>query len=140
MTAGSEVVEDYGHAGLTLRRHPVAFLRDDLAARRMVTCTQAMDARDGRWLEAAGLVLVRQRPGSAKGVMFITLEDETGHANIIVWKKLGERQRRPLLRAHLMAITGKIQRDGDVVQVLAQNIEDYSALLGRLRTESRDFR
>jgi error-prone DNA polymerase len=78
MAAGSEVVEDYGHVGLTLRRHPVAFLRDDLAARGIVTCTQAMEARDGRWLEAAGLVLVRQQPGSAKGVMFITLEDETG--------------------------------------------------------------
>ena len=65
MTAGSEVVEDYGHVGLTLRRHPVTFLRDDLAARGIVTCTKAMGARDGRWLEAAGLVLVRQRPGSA---------------------------------------------------------------------------
>jgi DNA polymerase III alpha subunit len=85
MTAGSEVVEDYGHVGLTLRRHPVAFLRGDLTARRIVTCTQARDARDGRWLEAAGLVLVRQRPGSAKGVMFITLEDETGIANLVVW-------------------------------------------------------
>ena len=85
MTAGSEVVQDYGHVGLSLRRHPGAFLRGDLTARRIVTCTCAMEARDGRWLAAAGLVLVRQRPGSAKGVMFMTLEDETGIANLVVW-------------------------------------------------------
>ena len=76
MTAGAEVVEDYGHVGLTLRSDPVSFLREDLAARRIVTCAEAMAARDGRWLEAAGVVLVRQMPGSAKGVMFITIEDE----------------------------------------------------------------
>ena len=87
MTAGGEVVEDYGHVGLTLRDHPVAFLREELQRRRIVTCAEAMQARDGRWLEAAGLVLVRQRPGSAKGVMFITLEDETGIANLVVWPK-----------------------------------------------------
>ena len=75
MTTGREVVEDYGHVGLTLRDHPVAFLRGDLHARRIVTCAEAMQARDGRRLETAGLVLVRQRPGSAKGVMFITLKD-----------------------------------------------------------------
>ena len=93
MTAGSEVVEDYSHVGLTLRRHPVAFLRADLQARRIVTCEDAMQARDGRWLEAAGLVLVRQRPGSAKGVLFITLEDETGIANLVVWPQTFEKFR-----------------------------------------------
>ena len=85
MTAGGEVVADYRHVGLTLRSHPVSFLRAELQARRMVSCAEAMAARDGRWLEAAGLVLVRQRPGSAKGVLFITLEDETGIANLVVW-------------------------------------------------------
>ncbi|MGE0283492.1 MAG: error-prone DNA polymerase, partial [Rhizobiaceae bacterium] len=85
MTAGREVVEDYGHVGLTLRSHPVSFLRADLTRRRIVTCREAMDARDGRWLEAAGLVLVRQRPGSAKGIMFLTMEDETGAANVVGW-------------------------------------------------------
>ena len=81
MTAGGEVVEDYRHVGLTLRQHPASFLRADLASRRIVTCAEAMNARDGRWLTTAGLVLVRQKPGSAKGVMFITIEDETGIAN-----------------------------------------------------------
>ncbi len=80
MPAGREVVEDYGHIGLSLRRHPVSFLREDLAKRRIVSCAEAMAARDRRWLEAAGIVLVRQRPGSANGVMFVTLEDETGIA------------------------------------------------------------
>jgi error-prone DNA polymerase len=95
MTAGGEVVEDYRHVGLSLRQHPVEFLRADLTGRRIVTCSEAMAARDGRWLEAAGLVLVRQRPGSAKGVMFITIEDETGVANLVVWPSVFERQRRP---------------------------------------------
>jgi error-prone DNA polymerase len=97
MTAGGEVVEDYRHVGLSLRRHPVEFLRADLTWRRIVTCAEAMAAKDGRWLEAAGLVLVRQRPGSAKGVMFIAIEDETGVANLVVWPSVFERQRRIVL-------------------------------------------
>lgn len=84
MTEGANVVEDYGHTGVTLRAHPVSFLRDDLARRNIVTCAEATSARDGRWLMTAGLVLVRQKPGSAKGVMFMTIEDETGVANIVV--------------------------------------------------------
>ena len=94
MTAGGEVVEDYGHVGLTLRAHPVTFLRADLRRKRIVTCAEAMQARDGRWLQTAGLVLVRQKPGTAKGVMFITLEDETGIANLVVWAKMFEKYRR----------------------------------------------
>ena len=100
MTAGGEVVEDYSHVGLTLRSHPVSFLRAELSGKRIVTCAEAMQARDGRWLETAGLVLVRQRPGSAKGVLFITIEDETGIANLVIWPSLYEKQRRidPLRR------------------------------------------
>jgi hypothetical protein len=78
----------HSHTGLTLREHPIAFLRKDLAARSLVTCGEAMSARDGRWLMTGGLVLVRQMPGSAKGVMFLTIEDETGPANVVVWPKL----------------------------------------------------
>lgn len=94
MTEGHNVVSDYGHVGLTLREHPIAFLRKELAARRIVTCAEAMNARDGRRLMTAGLVLARQKPGSAKGVMFITIEDETGPANLVVWPSLFERRRR----------------------------------------------
>jgi error-prone DNA polymerase len=86
MTAGGEVVEDYGHVGLTLRDHPVAFLRAELRTRRIITCREAMQARDRQWVETVGLVLVRQMPGSAKGVMFITIEDESGIANLVIWQ------------------------------------------------------
>ena len=139
MTAGSEVVEDYGHVGLSLRRHPVAFLRDDLAARRIVTCTQAMDARDGRWLEAAGLVLVRQRPGSAKGVMFITLEDETGIANLVVWPQVFEKFRRVVMSASMIAVRGRIQREGEVVHLVAQRLVDLSAELATVGARDAAF-
>ena len=139
MTAGSEVVEDYGHVGLTFRRHPVAFLRDDLTARRIVTCTQAMDARDGRWLEAAGLVLVRQRPGSAKGVMFITLEDETGIANLVVWPQVFEKFRRVVMSASMIAVRGRIQREGEVVHLVAHRLVDLSAELATVGSRDAAF-
>ena len=109
MTEGSNVVEDYGHTGLTLRAHPVSFLREDLTKRQIVTCAEATSARDGRWLMTAGLILVRQKPGSAKGVMFMTIEDETGVANVVVWPSLFEKQRRVVLGSGMMAINGKIQ-------------------------------
>ena len=129
MTAGGEVVEDYGHVGLSLRNHPVSFLREDLRQRRIVTCNEAVEARDGRWLEAAGLVLVRQRPGSAKGVMFITLEDETGIANLVVWAKVFEKFRHTVLAASMMAVRGRVQREGDVVHLVAHQLADLSAEL-----------
>jgi error-prone DNA polymerase len=139
MRAGHEVVEDYAHVGLTLRQHPVAFLRQDLQRRRVVTCAEAMAARDGRWLMTGGLVLVRQRPGSAKGVMFMTLEDETGIVNAIVWPKLFERQRRLVLSSSMLAINGKIQREGDVVHLVAQRLFDLSEDLGRLGERDVQF-
>ncbi len=129
MTAGSEVVEDYTHVGLTLRDHPVSFLRAELSRRHIVTCRDAMLARDGRWLEAAGLVLVRQRPGSAKGVMFITLEDETGIANLVVWPKVFELNRRTILTAGMIGVRGRIQREGEVVHLVAQRLTDLSVEL-----------
>jgi error-prone DNA polymerase len=139
MTAGSEVVEDYGHVGLTLRQHPITFLRADLAARRIVTCTEAMQARDGRWLEAAGLVLVRQRPGSAKGVMFITLEDETGIANLVVWPQVFETFRRVVMGASMMAARGCIQREGEVVHLVAHKLADLSAELASVGSRDAAF-
>ena len=106
MTSGGEVVEDYGHVGLTLRNRPLSFLRTDVAKRRIVTCREAMRPRDGTWLEAAGLVLVRQRPGSAKGVMFITIEDETGIANLVVWVKVFETYRKIVLGVGMIGVYG----------------------------------
>lgn len=140
MTEGHNVVEDYGHTGLTLREHPIAFLRRDLAKRGIQTCEEAMNARDGRWLMAAGLVLVRQKPGSAKGVMFITIEDETGPANVVVWPKLFEKRRRIVLGASMMAINGRIQREGDVVHLVAQQLFDLSGDLSGLADRDIDFK
>jgi len=139
MTAGGEVVEDYRHVGLTLGDHPVLFLRGDLRQKGVVSCQAAMDARDGRWLEAAGIVLVRQRPGSAKGVMFITLEDETGIANLVVWPKVFERFRRTILSAGMVSVRGRIQREGEVVHLVAQRLTDLSAELAGIGQRDRPF-
>ncbi len=140
MTEGHNVVEDYGHIGLTLRDHPIAFLREDLRRRSMVTCDEAMSARDGRWVYTAGLVLVRQKPGSAKGVMFITIEDETGPANVVVWPSLFEKRRRVVLGASMMAINGRIQREGDVVHLVAQQLFDLSGDLSNLADMDAEFK
>ncbi|TNM59881.1 error-prone DNA polymerase [Aliirhizobium smilacinae] len=140
MTEGHNVVEDYAHVGLTLREHPISFLRRDLAARRIVTCADAMNARDKIFVCAAGLVLVRQKPGSAKGVMFITIEDETGIANIVVWPSLFEKRRRVVLGASMMAIHGKIQREGEVVHLIARQLEDLSGDLAALSDRDAEFR
>ena len=140
MTQGHNVVEDYSHVGLTLREHPLSFLRRDLAKRSIMTCEEAMNARDGRWLMTAGLVLVRQKPGSAKGVMFITVEDETGPANVVVWPTLFERRRRIVLGASMMAINGRIQREGDVVHLVAQQLFDLSGDLSGLADRDTGFK
>jgi len=139
MTAGGEVVEDYSHVGLTLRDHPVSFLRAELSGRHIVTCAEAMQARDGRWLETAGLVLVRQKPGSAKGVLFITIEDETGIANLVIWPSLYEKQRRIIVSAGMMAAHGRIQREGEVVHLVAQHLTDLSPALASVGDRDAAF-
>ncbi|ARC38923.1 error-prone DNA polymerase (plasmid) [Paracoccus yeei] len=133
MSPAREVAADYGHTGLSLRRHPVAFLRDRLKQRRIVPCAEAMASRDRRWLETAGLVLVRQRPGSAKGVMFITIEDETGIANLVVWERVFEAHRRIVLGAGLVAVAGRIQREGEVVHLVVHRLTDLSRELAAAR-------
>jgi error-prone DNA polymerase len=139
MTGGREVVEDYGHVGLTLRDHPLAFVRKDLAKDGHVTCAEAMAARDGRFLKAAGLVLVRQMPGSAKGVMFITVEDESGTANLVVWPKTYEKFRRTILTASMLGIYGRIQREGDVVHLISWKLFDLSDLLASVGGRDAPF-
>lgn len=140
MSEGHNVIKDYSHTGLTLRQHPIAFLRKDLTERQIITCEEAMTARDGRWLMTAGLVLVRQKPGSAKGVMFLTIEDETGPANVVVWPKLFERSRRVVLGSSMMAINGRIQREGEVVHLIAQQLFDLTGDLSSLSERNEDFR
>ncbi len=139
MTLGREVVEDYGSVGLSLRRHPVAFLRAELDRARIVTCAQLAQTRDGRTVDVAGIVLVRQRPGSAKGVLFITIEDETGIGNLIVWPSLFEQQRRLILSAGMIACHGRVQREGSVIHVVSQRLTDLSALLRSVGEREDEF-
>ena len=133
MTVGEEVVEDYANLRLTLRSHPLRLLRHRL--RQTTSSGRLVDTKDGAKLSVAGLVLVRQRPGTAKGVIFVTLEDETGVANIIVWPKVLEEHRRVVLTARLMRVTGTLQREGIVTHLIADKIEDMSYLLDSLGGE-----
>ncbi|MBB2974362.1 error-prone DNA polymerase [Mesorhizobium sp. RMAD-H1] len=139
MTAGREVVEDYSHTCLTLRQHPVSFLRSDLARRRIMTCAEAVASPDRRFVHVAGLVLVRQRPGSAKGVMFITLEDETAIANLVVWSKVFEKFRRVVLGASMLGVKGRVQREGDVVHIVAHELTDFSGELASIASRQAGF-
>ncbi len=129
MKAGREVVEDYRSTGLSLRRHPVAFLREALRARGMVACADLARTRDGRRVAVPGIVLVRQKPGSARGVMFMTIEDETGVANLVLWPDRFEKQRRLVLSAGMVACHGRVQREGEVTHVITDRLEDLSELL-----------
>jgi error-prone DNA polymerase len=139
MTAGRQVVEDYRSTGLSLRRHPISFLRRDLAARRIVRCADLVTIRDGKRLEVAGIILVRQRPGSARGVLFMTIEDETGHANLILWPSVFEAQRRLVLSASMLACRGKLQREGEVIHVIAEHLTDLSGLLRGVGERDKEF-
>jgi error-prone DNA polymerase len=139
MTAGRSVVEDYRSFGLSLRAHPVSFLRSTLAARGMIACADLRQMRDGQRTTVPGLILVRQRPGSAKGIIFITLEDETGIANIVVWAAVFEAHRALILSARMVAVRGRVQREGEVIHVIADRLEDLSPLLAGLGQLEDDF-
>jgi error-prone DNA polymerase len=139
MTAGRQVVEDYRSTGLSLRRHPVSFLRADLDASRIVRCADLPTIRDGKRLEVAGIILVRQRPGSARGVLFVTIEDETGHANLILWPSVFEKQRRLVLSASMIACRGKLQKEGDVIHVIAEHLTDLSPMLRGVGERNEPF-
>jgi len=138
-TEGQDIVADYRTLSLTLRRHPLSLLREQLRRRRLLTAAEIARAPHGRIVRTAGIVIGRQRPDTASGVVFVTLEDETGATNVIVWRDLGDRQRRELLGSKLLAVYGNVEREGRVVHVLAGRLVDLSPLLGRLTTKSRDF-
>ncbi len=131
MPPGEEVVEDYRRLKLSLRAHPVSFLRAELSRRGILRSEQLFDCRHAR-VKVAGLVLVRQRPGSASGVVFMTLEDETGVANIIVWPKVFERLRSIVIGARFICVTGKYQNKAGVIHIVADRIEDLTPMLGSL--------
>ena len=138
MPLGEHVVEDYASLSLTLKRHPLAFLRAELAREGLVTAAELAHLPVNRRLSIAGVVLIRQRPGSANGVVFITIEDETGIANLIVWPQILERFRRAALGATLLRCTGKLQREESVIHVVADRLEDWTARLHTLRDRPDD--
>jgi error-prone DNA polymerase len=129
ISLGEQVVDDYAALRLSLKAHPVSFFRDQLAGQGVVPNERLPEIAPGRRITVCGLVLVRQRPGSAKGVIFATLEDETGIANVIVWPPVFERSRRIVLGARLMKVTGRLQREGLVIHIVAETLEDLTPLL-----------
>lgn len=142
---GEEIVGDYASLGFTLRRHPLALLRPRLARMRLSSAEQLRDLPSGRTVRACGIVMGRQRPQTAKDTIFVTLEDETGNVNVIVWSHVVEAWREPLLKSHLLAVQGTWQRDvdsgGEVRHLVATGFKDLTPLLGRLAmsNKSRDF-
>jgi error-prone DNA polymerase len=135
MTAAQGVAEDYRTTSLSLRAHPVDFFREHLARAGAVPCVALATARNKRRLSVAGLVLVRQRPGTAKGVTFMTLEDETGIANIVVWRDVFEANRRLVMTASFLVVHGQVQSADGVVHVVAERFEDLSGMLSQLRED-----
>ena len=132
MRLGEHVVEDYRTLTLSLKAHPVSFLRDALAGRRVLPAVDLAATRDGRRVTVAGLVLVRQRPGSANGTIFLTVEDETGVANAIVWPKIFEANRAAVIAARLLGVTGRVQNESGVIHVVAERFEDLTPMLDAL--------
>ncbi len=134
-----DVLADYAMQGLTLRRHPLSLVRPALDARRLQRARDVGSTPHGRHVRCAGLITVRQRPSTAKGVTFVTIEDETGFLNIIVWKKVAEQQRRILLEASVLGVEGVVQTSHGVLHVVAHRLLDLDALLPELSPQSRDF-
>jgi error-prone DNA polymerase len=134
-----EVAADYARVGLSLKAHPLSLVRQPLRARRVLSAAEVAQRPHDARVRVAGLVTVRQRPGTASGVTFVTLEDETGIVNLVVWLRIAEAQRRVLLESRLLAVDGRVQRANGVQHVVAERLHNYNALLGELATRSRDF-
>ena len=139
-TEGQDIVADYQSLGLTLGRHPLSLIRPSLDKHHYVPASRLDELASGQAIRIAGLVITKQRPGTASGVTFVTLEDETGCSNLIVWKRIADEQRDVLLNARLMGVQGELQKEGKVIHVIARKLVDHSALLGELAVRSRNFR
>ena len=138
-TEGQNIIADYQSTGLTLERHPMCLLRGHLDRYNYVTAATLAMRQNGQAINVAGLVITKQRPGTASGVTFVTLEDETGQINAILWKKIAEEYRAALLNARLLGITGELQIEGKVIHVIARRLFDHTEMLGSLSVRSRDF-
>jgi error-prone DNA polymerase len=139
-TEGQNIVADYKNIGLTLERHPIYLVRHRLDRYRYVQAERLRDMATGQAISVAGLVITKQRPGTASGVTFVTLEDETGHINLVVWKHVAERDRAALLNARLLGVRGELQIETNVIHVIARVLIDHTSMLGDLEVKSRDFR
>jgi error-prone DNA polymerase len=139
-TEGEDIVADYRALGFTLARHPLALLRERLANDGWQTAAEVAGLPDGAPVRTGGIVVTRQRPGSAGGVIFVTLEDETGYVNLVVWSRIADAHRRAMLGARLLGVRGRMQREGEVRHVVVDALQDRSALLGRLDAKARSFR
>jgi error-prone DNA polymerase len=139
-TEGQNIVADYRSAGLTLGRHPLALLREQLETSSIVTSKRLRELPHGLGVRVAGIVTARQRPQSAGGVMFITLEDETGCVNLIVWERVWANARRIANGSRLLEVHGELQKEGEVTHVVARRLVDRTPMLGSLMVQSRDFR
>ncbi|MDN5540239.1 OB-fold nucleic acid binding domain-containing protein, partial [Comamonas sp.] len=137
---GEEVLWDYSSIGLTLRSHPMKLLRPQLDKYKLRNSEQLRRTPNGRLVRTAGIVTLRQQPDTANGTIFVSLEDEFGATQVIVWRDVREAQREVLLRSRLLAVKGRWQRQGMVCNLIAERLADLSPLLGRLQTESRNFR
>jgi len=136
---GQDILADYAATGLSLRRHPLAVLRERSQGRGIVTAKALWDKRNGSVARVAGLVVCRQQPMTASGVTFVTLEDETGQINLVVWPGTAQAQRKALLKARLLAVTGTVQQEDGVLHLVAGRLEDWSERIGGLAVDSRDF-
>jgi error-prone DNA polymerase len=132
MPKSEHVVHDYAHTGLSLKAHPVSFIRNQLESLRILSTKDANKTKDGERLKVAGLILVRQRPGTASGICFITIEDETGVANLVIYPQLFNGFRKEILGAKLLMVEGKVQREGEVVHIVVQRCHNYNGLLQQL--------
>jgi error-prone DNA polymerase len=137
-TEAENVFADYRAVGFTLGPHPLALVRGGLP-RQVLTAQQLTEAEDGSEVRVAGLVLTRQRPATASGVTFVTLEDESGQVNVLVWSRLGERQNRVLVNSKLMEVRGELQRESGVTHVIASDLKDRTGLIGALRFAAHEF-
>ncbi len=140
MPLGEHIVEDYRHLHLSLKAHPVSFLRHELARRKVTANDDLFQAKPGRTVQVAGLVLVRQRPGTASGVIFMTLEDEGGIANIVVWPGTFEQYRPQVLGARLALVRGELQSESNVIHIIADHIEDLTPLLDEIANDTKPFK
>jgi len=138
MSNSEHVVQDYATTALSIKAHPVSFIREKLSLLRILSTKETSEAHDGRLVKVAGLVLVRQRPGTAGGVCFITIEDETGVANLVVFQQLFDKYRKEILGSRLLMVEGKLQREGEVVHVIVKKCFDMTKMLGTL-TENRGY-